>query len=239
MRHLHHCFSLLLAVSCLLSAPVQAQPDINLDVWQGAKLYYQPGFSFLDTGPLNQVLAPNTYANHSGTFLSQGGGGQILLDRIVIGAAGYSLNGFRSSSAGGDTLSVSAGHGLFQLGYVLVREEGLTVYPLLGIGSGSVRLRSSGALNKLFGFNSSADVFEMQSAQVVLDLGLGADYLLDFNGDPEHASGLLVGLKLGYVFIPSPPQWEAGGRPIGGAVPNLNAQGPYLSLTLGLGTQRQ
>lgn len=220
-------------------APAQAQPSLDLDVWQGAKAYYQPGFSILDTGPLNQVLAPNNYANFSGFFLSQGGGIQVVLDRIVIGAAGYGLNGFRSSTAGGDSLGVSSGFGLFQLGYVILREQRFSLYPILGIGSGSTRITSSAPLNKVFAFTSSSDLFDMQSSQVVLDLGLGADYLLDFNGDPNHASGLVVGLKLGYVFIPSPPQWESAGRPVGGAVPNLNAQGPYLSISLGIGTERE
>ncbi|HEY9842770.1 MAG TPA: hypothetical protein V6D23_20055 [Candidatus Obscuribacterales bacterium] len=231
--------ALLLTAPVLTSAPALAEPSFNLDVWQGAKVYYQPGFAFLDTGALNQSIAPSGYANYSGTFLSQGGGVQVILDRIVIGGSGYSLNGFRTASGKGDTLGVSSGYGLLNLGYVIFKEQNFSLYPILGIGSGSVRLSSSEALNKLFGFVSSSDVFDLQSSQVVLDLGLGADYLLDFNGDPNHASGLLVGLKLGYVFVPSPPQWESGGRPVGGSVPNLNAQGPYLSLSLGVGTQRE
>jgi hypothetical protein len=109
----------------------------------------------------------------------------------------------------------------------------------LGVGSGSTCLSSSEALNKLLSFNSSQDVFDLQSSQIVLDLGLGADYLLDFNGDPEHASGLVVGLKMGFVFVPSPPQWEAAGRAVAGGIPNLNSQGFYLNMSLGVGTQRE
>lgn len=229
----------LLLPALLLGQPASAEPSFNLDVWNGAKLFYQPGFSFLDTNALNQAIAPASYSNYSGTFLSQGGGIQVILDRIIIGGAGYSLNGFRTSSSQGQTLGVTSGFGVFNLGYVLWRDQNFSLYPILGVGSGSTRLTSSEALNKLFSFNSSTDVFDMQSSQIILDLGLGADYLLDFNGDPQHASGLLVGLKLGYIFVPSPPQWEAGGKPVGGSIPNLNSQGPYVSISLGIGTQRE
>lgn len=222
-----------------LSVPAQAEPEFNLDVWQGAKVFYQPGFSFLDTGALNQAIAPQAYGNFSGTFLSQGGAIQVMFDRILIGGAGYGLSGFRAASASGQTLSVSSGYGLFQLGYVVLREQGFSVYPMLGVGSGSVKMTGSEPLNKLFGFTSNSDVFDLQTSQVLLDIGVGSDYLIDFNGDPAHASGLVVGLKLGYLLVLSPPQWETAGRPVGGSVPNLNAQGPYLSLSLGFGTQRE
>lgn len=223
----------------LTAGSALAEPEFNLDVWQGAKVFYQPGFALLDTGALNQAIAPQTYGNYSGTFLSQGGAVQVMFDRIVIGGAGYSLSGFRTSSATGQTLGVSSGYGLFQLGYVVLREQNFSVYPTLGIGSGSVKISGSDPLNKVFGFNAAADVFDLQSSQVVLDVGVGSDYLIDFNGDPAHASGLVVGLKLGYLLVLSPPQWESGGRPVGGTIPNLNAQGPYLSLSLGIGTQRE
>src|SRR5687767_2306031 len=103
----HSLTTLCCCASLLLSAPALSDPSLNLDVWQGAKLYYQPGFSFLDTGPLNQLLAPNGYANYCRTFLSQGGGVQVVLDRIVLGAGGYGLSGFRAASATGETLGVT------------------------------------------------------------------------------------------------------------------------------------
>ena len=228
-----------LAATSLLNVPAQAEPSLNLDVWNGAKIYYQPGFSFFDTNALNQAIAPAGYGNYSGTFLSQGGGFQIVLDRIILGGSTFSQSGFRTASSQGQTIGVSSGYGLLNLGYVLWQEKNFSLYPILGIGSGSSKISSSESLAKLFTFNSTTEVNELSSSQIIMDLGLGADYLLDFNGDPAHASGLLVGLKLGYVFVPSPPQWEMGGKPFGGSIPNLNSQGPYLSISLGLGTQRE
>lgn len=225
--------------AALPMAPASAEPAFNFDVWEGAKAYYQPGFSFLDTNSLNQLIAPAGYANYSNTFLTQGGGAQVILDRIVIGGSGFGLSGFRAASGKGETLAVSGGYGLLNLGYVIVRQKNFSLYPMIGIGSGGVKINSSEALNKLFSFTSNSDVFELQSSQIVMDIGLGADYLIDFNADRKLATGLDVGLKLGYVFVPSPPQWESAGRPVGGSVPNLNTQGVYLSLSLGLGAQRE
>lgn len=230
---------LLLATGIGAALPAAAEPAFNFDVWEGAKAYYQPGFSFLDTNSLNQLIAPAGYANYSNTFLTQGGGAQVILDRIVIGGSGFGLSGFRAASGKGETLAVSGGYGLLNLGYVIVRQKNFSLYPMIGIGSGGVKINASEALNKLFGFTSGSDVFELQSSQIVMDIGLGADYLIDFNADRKLATGLDVGLKLGYVFVPSPPQWESAGRPVGGSVPNLNTQGVYLSISLGLGAQRE
>lgn len=222
-----------------IAFPASAEPSFDLDVFQGAKAYYQPGFSFLDTGPLNQAITPAGYPNYSNTFITQGGGVQVMLDRIVIGGSGFGLSGFRATSGKGETLAVSGGYGLLNLGYVIYRQKQFSLYPMIGIGSGGIKVSASEALNKLFGFSATSDVYEMQSSQIVMDLGLAADYLIDFNADRRNATGLSVGLKLGYVFVPSPPQWEAGGRAVGGALPSASVQGPYFSLSLGAGTARE
>lgn len=232
----------LLAASLLLGLqppPAQAQASLNLEVFQGAKAWYSPGFSFLDMGGINTAIASFGYNPLSPTFISSGGGAHLILDRIILGGAGYALNGFRSANSQGDILAVQGGYGLFNLGFLVLSESNFSLYPMLGLGSGSVSISGSTALNKLFGLSSSENLDRLDSSQVVLDIGLGADYMIDFNGDPEQASGLLVGLKLGYLFVVSPTQWEANRRIIGGSnLPNLSNQGLYFQLSLGAGTQR-
>lgn len=220
-------------------AQAQVEPLINLDVWERAQVFYSPGFAFLDTSPLNQPLGVEGFSPYSGTFISQGGGALINFNGIVIGGSGYGLTGFRSANSAGDTLYVEGRYGLFHLGYEIFSENGFHVYPLLGIGSGSVSVTSSQPLGGIFGFQNAPDATRMDSSQVVLDLALAADYLIDFNANPELATGLLVGLKLGYLFVPSPPQWEANRQVLGGSLPNLNVGGLYVQLMLGAGAGRK
>ncbi|PIQ23350.1 hypothetical protein COW36_08385 [bacterium (Candidatus Blackallbacteria) CG17_big_fil_post_rev_8_21_14_2_50_48_46] len=221
------------------TSQAQAEPSFNLEVFQGAKAWYSPGFSFLDTSSFNGATATQGYTNLSGTFLSQGGGAHLILDRIILGGSGYALSGFRTANATGEILSVNGGYGLFNLGYLVYSDQNFSLYPMLGIGSGNISVSGSSSLNKLFGLSSTEEISRMDSNQVVLDIGLGADYMIDFNGDPANASGLLVGLKLGYLFVASPTQWEANRRILGGTnLPNLSNQGLYFNLTLGGGTQR-
>lgn len=234
-----------LAASTLAASPLgfapaaSAEPNLNWEVFQGAKAWYDPGFSFLDTASFNSMAANQGYNNLSNVFIAQGGGAHVILDRIILGGSGMGINGFRSANAAGDVLGVSGGYGLFNLGYLVVHEDNFSLYPVLGIGSGHISVSGSSSLNKVFGLSGSEDISRIDSNQVVLDIGLGADYLIDFNADPGNASGLLVGLKLGYLFVPSPTQWESNRRLVGGTnLPNLSNQGLYFNLVLGAGTQR-
>lgn len=227
-----------LALSLPTTALAQQLPPWDLEAFKGAKVFYRPGFSFLGTGDLNQTLEYEGFSPYSPTFISHSGSAHLLLDQILIGASGTGLSGFRSAATTGQTLSVSGGYGLFQLGYQIIKEEGFSLYPMLGIGSGSTQISSSEPLNPLFGLTGSQDVYQMQSSQVILDLGLGADYLVNFSAHPAWDAGLLVGLRLGYLLVPSPPQWQTGPRLLGGNLPGLNNQGFYINLSLGLGAQR-
>ncbi|MGE3728719.1 MAG: hypothetical protein AB7I41_24425 [Candidatus Sericytochromatia bacterium] len=231
--------AILATASVSLTPAASAEPNLNWEVFQGAKAWYDPGFSFLDTAAFNGAIANQGYNNLSNVFISQGGGAHLILDRIILGGSGMGLNGFRSANASGDVLGVSGGYGLFNLGYVVYQDTNFNLYPVLGIGSGHISVSGSSSLNKVFGLSGSEDVTRIDSSQVVIDIGFGADYLIDFNADPGNASGLLVGLKLGYLFVPSPTQWEANRRLVGGSnLPNLSNQGLYFNLILGAGTQR-
>ncbi len=221
-----------------LALPLQAEPVFDLNAFKGGKVYYQPGFSFLGTSDLNQNLELNGFSAMSSTFLSQNFGAQVVLDRIILGASGTLLNGFSTASAENGTLQASGGHGLFQVGYMLYSENGFSIYPILGIGSGSVKLSGTKALNEVFDISATNPINSIESSQIVLDLGIGADYLVDFNADPGHASGVLVGLRAGYLLIPSPNQWSANGQILAGRLPNFNTQGLYLNLSLGGGSLR-
>lgn len=221
-----------------LSLPAQAQPAFDLDAFKGGKLYYQPGFSFLGTSNLNPSLELHGFQPMSGTFVSHNFGAQVVLDRIILGASGTVLNGFTVASSQNGTLQASGGHGLFQVGYILFAENGFSLYPILGLGSGSVKLAGSQALNEVFEISNSKPINSIESSQIVLDLGIGMDYLVDFNADPDYESGVLVGLRAGYLLIPSPNQWSANGQTLAGRLPDFNTQGFYLNLSLGGGSLR-
>lgn len=229
-------YKALMALLLSISPAAKAEPGFNLEAFDGVKAYYQPGFSFLDTGAFNRTLEGAGFTPLSGTLISQGASAHIILERVLLGASGQSIQGFRTTASQGGSLSVSGGYGLFQLGYQVWAKDGFSLYPILGIGGGQLQISGSDSLNNLFGLSPTSAINRLETSQVILDLGLGGDYLIDLNGDPHQRSGLLVGLKLGYVFVPSPPQWEHNRQVVGGsALPQLSSQGPYISLSLGMG----
>lgn len=224
-----------------VSANAQSQITdiIDLDAFQGVKIFYEPGLSILDTGALNKTIQSLDFPEHSAYFISQGGGGFIQLDQLLLGATAASLSGFRTANASGETLQIQGGYGLFQIGYRIFAENGFSLYPVIGFGSGNMQISSTTPLNQAFGLKISEDVRSMQTSQWLLDLGLGADYLVNFQAQPGLETGLLIGLRTGYLLVPSPPQWQTNSGIIGGnQVPAMNSQGPYFRVRLGFGTQR-
>jgi hypothetical protein len=101
---------------------------------------------------------------------STGGGGASITNRWVLGGEGHSS--FGSSSAGG--------YGFLNLGYAVVAEDFVLVYPLVGLGGGAVTSAIDSSVSKC----------------ALLNPSIAVDFLLPLGKD----SGILLGLHAGYTF---------------------------------------
>jgi hypothetical protein len=101
---------------------------------------------------------------------SAGGGGHIITDKWLIGGEGHSS--FGSENAGG--------YGFFNVGYLVVKKDFVMVYPMLGLGGGSM---TSTATSEV-------------SACALLNPAVGVDFLIPV----KDSSGILLGLRGGFMF---------------------------------------
>lgn len=102
---------------------------------------------------------------------STGGGGHGIINRWILGGEGHSY--FGPANAGG--------YGFLNIGYLVFPMDSLLVYPLIGLGGGSMTREASPSVSKCALVNPS----------------VAMDFLIPVG---KKASGGVVGLRAGYTF---------------------------------------
>jgi len=203
----------------------------------GGMGYSMFGRSTIDIGDLNEKLESKGYTKLSDSFFSVGGGGYgIINNRVIIGGEGHGLLGDEVTS-GNYKNSLYIGYGFFNLGYIVYSVKDLRVYPLLGIGGGTMNLKIAEKVTSL-SFNDILDnpkrKVELTTGGFLLNVAFGADYLLKLSEDERGKAGFLLGLRAGYTFAPFTGNWNMDDIEISGA-PEIGITGPYIRLLFGGG----
>jgi hypothetical protein len=122
----------------VISASVAGAQVSDDDMLEG-RCYVTLGVSSLDLGALNDRLVRNGYPTSPEHLFAVGGGGHGIRRRWVIGGEGQGLVGRTKDAIRGgrnNESTVMAGYGFFNLGYTVVKQRDVHVYPLVGIGGG-------------------------------------------------------------------------------------------------------
>ncbi len=199
--------------------------------------YFMTGGSSLDIDALNSRLGAKGYSEFSDGFFSIGGGYfQKESGKFLTGFEGHLLIGEQNSSViGGKSYSTSAigGYGFLNTGYLILENDRLDIYPILGIGFGGmgVKIGHTSFDNILDNPQRSASI---NTFSFLLNLALGTDYKINLSGDDNKVSFLIIGLRGGYAFAPFKSGWymdefSLSDDPAGGI------EGPYFRLTIGGG----
>lgn len=201
---------------------------------RGGAGYFMIGGSRLDLDGLNAALERAGYSRFPGSFLTVGVGGHALIGRLVLGAEGQGMMGKRGSGRDSKTV-ISGGCGFFDIGYVVHSGRGLLVYPLFGVGAGSINLKISGRETALFEevLANPGRSARLQKSGPLMQIAVGADRWLGPAGRGDR-SGFFIGVRAGYVFAPAKGAWELEGTEIKGG-PGVGWTGPYLRISIGAG----
>jgi hypothetical protein len=191
-----------------------------------------------DLGPLSGALERSGYPGLPGSYITVGGGGHASIGRLILGGEGHRLASRGNVSSAWKT-SLSGSCGFFDIGYVLYARPGLSVYPLFGIGAGSMTLKITPR-----GSASFEDVLEnpgrgsyLQKSGFLMQVALGADRWLG-SARGGGRGGFFVGLRAGYAFAPAGGSWELEGTEAA-AGPRTSWAGPYIRLVIGAGKRGQ
>ncbi len=191
---------------------------------------YVIGFDAFDFTELNNFLNARGFGSIDKYIFSEGGTGYARIGKIMIGGGGY---GFSSDISSNDYLcKLTVGYGGFEAGYTLFSIGDLSLSGIFGVGGGSITLRvderfSAPVFDSVF--SNPGRTSTIYSNYTILKAEIGIDYLLAFGKTGSSGGGLLFGIRGGYVYSPSKPDWkftEINTDIIGG--PNVVLKGLYI-----------
>ena len=239
---------LLLATQLCFSAAAEAQLSRAWADKESGKWYFQFGAGKLDTKNLTTSLERAGYSvvtrsplnNLADSFISFGLGTHGVINGVLIG---WELNGLTSrettNAANSYRVSVGGGYGFVDVGYMAYSMEGLDIYPVIGIGGGGLRLNvvSRRTLSFQQVMDTPEQAVQLNTGGFLLNPSLGVDYMLSLSGDDKRESGVVFGLRIGYVLAPLKGAWKMDGLDVSGG-PQASPAGPYARLTVGLGSRK-
>ncbi|PIQ24051.1 hypothetical protein COW36_05900 [bacterium (Candidatus Blackallbacteria) CG17_big_fil_post_rev_8_21_14_2_50_48_46] len=211
--------------------------DFPLDM----SIYMLGGWQRPDLNAINQKLNDQGFQAFAQDQFSVGGGLQLSFANLLTEFQGWVNISLPALNSDYITWQY-AGAGLFNLGYIFHPTRDLRIYPVLGVGMGTLDLHFT-QRNQIQDFDSflknPGRQGQISAIALVLNAGLGLDYRLRVFDD----WGFRVGLRGGWLWTPVPGNfWQAtdlfrndqSNNTIavpGG--PNVGLTGPYLHMTLG------
>jgi hypothetical protein len=230
-----------IAVTVLLSAAfVWAVPETTCKADSAMMLkrkpthefhYISPGYSWIGFQDFNKALNAQGFSAFPEKVWSLTFGGYKDYRRLVmehfltLGIWGDNFdNGLRSSL-------MNAGF-VANLGFnVLPPELGVSVYPYIGLGVGTMSLRVKSSTKTFTQLLASAEPnLNMWQITPLLNFGVGSNYILS---KKDAAKGLAVGMRAGYLLdLYNNKKWRSDGMTVTG-IPSIMQSGAYVRLIIG------
>lgn len=236
--HNRHVCRFLLTITFLHAAFASAQGRYN-NKTRGGSGYLMIGWNTPEFDRLTASLRAQGYPTFARDVPAFGGGGHFYIKRFLFGGEGHA---FRSAKGNVTLASVEfettldAGYGLFTLGYLLSTRDRLQLYPMLGFGGGMVKLKIVAKNPPSFEdvLDAPGRNAELASGGLLLNLGFGADTWLGIHRERRDYSGVVLGVRAGYLFTPLAGDWHLDEKKIRGG-PEFDLSGPYVRVLLGVG----
>ena len=226
---------LALAFGIAGAEPVKAQAGL---LGPGAA-FIGGGISGIATDELDGRLAARGYPTFGGTATVLGiGAYRMLASGLMLGFEGNGLIIGEEDHANGE-VGLGAGYATLGVGYALQLSPRARVYPRLGFGVGGMGLwiesaEDSVAFDEVLANPTLApDLREQVLSRdgVVFDAGGGIEFT-----PTRRGSGLLIGLRFGYLFAPFDSDWDhirgISSRDVTGG-PDATISGPYVRVVVG------
>ncbi len=232
-----HRFTLILFVLIFayLIVPSTGEAD-GKHIVGGGMGYFSIGGCKLVIDDLNTRLKNKNYPEFEDRFFSMGGGGVGIVHRLMIGGEGHGMIN-KSITSGDYDVSLAAGSGFFDIGYIAYATRGFFIYPMLGIGGGGMTLK----MINTSGDPSFDDILTNPSRMVILtagglllDLSLGMNFVFSKATNEYSGGGFMFGVRVGYTFTPVKDDWRLEEMKITGG-PETGIIGPYIRFQIGGG----
>ncbi len=199
--------------------------------------YYGGGIHTLNISDLNTVLTKSSYKSFPTSLYSIGGGSRSISGKLVTGSDwNVSLENKNLNTVNGFNSYISSSANiLLNAGYIIFSAGDFNVYPILGGGIGRITMDIVKD-GKAPDFNDSLSKPEkmtsFSSLSLLLDLGIGADYLVKLGKSEPKKGGIVFGLKVGSMFTVYQTNFQLKGESVPGS-PAINNNGFYIKLFAG------
>jgi len=241
-------------ISCALCLTLAAGPALAQEhsrpSERGFAGFLSLGVEGTDWGALDDELARTGFAALEAQRFTIGGGGYVLLSRVLIGGEVYGSIGNPSASASEREVRPIGGGGFLTLGYAVVDRPRARAYPLLGLGGVGVVLDLQDPLGVGIGPNVNDPQFvdvmvnpgrrsQVTAGGLALLFGAGAEVLVGMRHNParHREAGLLLGVRGGWVYTPVRSDWMLYNQRITGG-PDVVGGGWFVRFTVGAGGTR-
>lgn len=200
----------------------------------GGEGYFMVGMQKIDVKNLNSLLRVYDYPVLDESYTSIGGGGYGLVNNFVIGGEGHGLIGSEVSNQN-YKVNLTAGYGMFNIGYLLHNDSGLKIFPLVGFGGGGIELRinEKASLDFTDVLSNPKRGSSLSLGGLMLNVGLNGNYVINFN-EEKSFGGILIGLSAGYTYFLKLGNWTLFESDISGG-PDIGISGFYLRFNIGGG----
>ena len=170
------------------------------------------GGLYMDLGEMNSAFNRNNLASLKEESFTIGGFGYgVIGEKIIIGGEG---GGFWQAVESSELkVKLRGGEVLFDLGYVLLQGEDWKLFPLMGVGVGIYQLKFIPAIatptfDQLLADPRQYASLELYSFMMKVSLGFDRFVKVGKSRRNEAEKGLLVGLRLGYSWMPRSTGWK-------------------------------
>jgi opacity protein-like surface antigen len=197
--------------------------------------YITFGGHLINLDELNSKLKTHNYNEFENFATGYGGGLHFIISNWILGFDGMSSNFQNNESPDGEfRLSFNGGYTTFNVGYLMNPSSRLLIYPMLGLGSNKVNLRIQQNVRPSFDLvlEKPRRSTELTATNFLINLQVGGDYLISIF--PETRTGIIAGLRIGYLYSPLDTKWDIYAIEIDDG-PNVNFNGPYARIVLGTG----
>lgn len=208
-----------------LAISLQAQ----MDAIHGSAGHFRFGYANHNLSAMNNWL-PANYPDLRNDFITVGGTGYVIMNRVILGGEGFGSTGTTVSR---DTLSASPtiGRGMLNVGYVVYDYKNFLLYPLFGFGGGAttIRFRENAGFGNIVNRVKETD-FSFTNSNLMLSISVGADsYFIS----ESRKHGFSLGLRAGYIYALQNATWRRNSTEISG--PNMSTSGFYFTIGIGGG----
>ncbi|MEO0068612.1 MAG: hypothetical protein ABIK23_05725 [candidate division WOR-3 bacterium] len=191
---------------------------------------FGPSLALINFDNINKTFRDNKVEELSSQHWMFGGGGYALVNRIMIGGAGWGGTQSVTSESLNLFCQVNYGGGEFRAGYAVLDLKNLLLVPTLGIGGGGYSIN-------LGPYNQTVPNFDSLLHHP------GRTSTVDFSGftlNPQLAIVIpisFVGVEIrgGYCFGPLAGDWKFADRGVLAKGPEMAKANPWFSLNVLLG----